>query len=396
VRFAEAWRVALRSLAANRLRSALTMLGVIIGVSAVVLLVAIGTGAKIEVEAQVQGLGSNLLLVVPGELSFGNAPTSSRLTLADVDAVGRLVGSRDAVAATVTSGEVLRAGSHEVFVTVQGTTETVPDVFARPLGRGEYLRRSDVDTRRRVVVLGATTADRLFADRDPIGRQVSVAGVRFRVIGVLARTGSSSFGGADPDLTAYIPITAAQRLLGTQRVDGIAVKAPRLEGIEVLGDQIVAALGQRYPGEKFSAVTQEQILGVVGQILGLLTLVLVAIASISLLVGGVGITNIMLVSVRERTREIGLRKAVGARQRDILLQFLIEAVLLTTAGGLTGIGLGIGGAIVIDRLSPIPAVITWWSVALAFGVSAGVGVFFGVAPARRAGRLDPVTALRSE
>jgi putative ABC transport system permease protein len=396
VRFVEAWRVAFGSLAANRLRSALTMLGVIIGVSAVVLLVAIGSGAKLEVEAQVQGLGSNLLLVVPGELSFGSAPTSSRLTLADVDAVARLVGNRNAVAATVTSGELLRAGSHEVFVTVQGTTETVPEVFARPLGRGEYLRRSDVDTRRRVLVLGATTADRLFADRDPIGRQVSVAGVRFRVIGVLARTGTSSFGGADPDLTAYIPITAAQRLLGTQRVDGLAVKAPRLEGIDALGDRIVAELSQRYPGEKFSAVTQEQILGVVGQILGLLTLVLVAIASISLLVGGVGITNIMLVSVRERTREIGLRKAVGARQRDILVQFLIEAVLLTSAGGLTGIGLGIGGAVLVDRLSPIPAVITWWSVALAFGVSAGVGVFFGVAPARRAGRLDPVTALRSE
>jgi putative ABC transport system permease protein len=396
VRFAEAWRVAFGSLRANRLRSALTMLGVIIGVSAVVLLVAIGAGAKIEVEAQVQGLGSNLLLVVPGELSFGSAPTSSRLTLSDVDAVARLVGNRDAVAATVTSGEEVRAGSREVFVTVQGTTETVPNVFSRPLARGEYLRRSDVDTRRRVVVLGSATADRLFADREPIGRQVSVAGVRFRVIGVLARTGTSSFGGPDPDLTAYIPITAAQRLLGTTRVDGLAVKAPRLDGINELGDRIKAALSQRYPGEKFSAVTQEQILGVVGQILGLLTLVLVAIASISLLVGGVGITNIMLVSVRERTREIGLRKAVGARQRDILLQFLIEAVLLTTAGGLAGIGLGIGGALLVDRLSPIPAVISWWSLMLAFGVSAGVGVFFGVAPARRAGRLDPVTALRSE
>jgi putative ABC transport system permease protein len=213
---------------------------------------------------------------------------------------------------------------------------------------------------------------------------------------VLARTGTSSFGGPDPDLTAYIPITAAQRLLGTTRVDGLAVKAPRLDGINELGDRIVAALSARYPGEKFSAVTQEQILGVVGQILGLLTLVLVAIASISLLVGGVGITNIMLVSVRERTREIGLRKAVGARQRDILLQFLIEAVLLTSAGGLIGIALGIGGALLVDHLSPIPARITWWSVALAFGVSAGVGVFFGVAPARRAGRLDPVAALRAE
>jgi putative ABC transport system permease protein len=396
MKLAEAWRVALTALRANRLRSALTMLGVVIGVLAVVLLIAIGTGAKAEVEAQVQGLGSNLLLVVPGELSFGSAPTSSRLTLSDVDTVGRLVGDRDKVAATVTSGEVVRAGSREMFVTVQGTTETVPNVFSRPLARGEYLRRSDIDTRRRVVVLGATTAQRLFGDREPIGRQVSIAGVRFRVAGVLARIGSSALAGADPDLTVHIPITAAQRLLGTQRVDGLAVKAPDLAGLGPLGDRIVAALQQRYPGERFSAVTQEQILGVVGRILGLLTFVLAAIASISLLVGGVGITNIMLVSVRERTREIGLRKAVGARQRDILVQFLIEAVLLTAVGGLVGIGLGLAGAAVIDRFSPVPAAVIWWSPLLAFGVSAAVGVFFGVAPARRAGRLDPVVALRAE
>ncbi len=396
MRLAEAFRVALTALRANRLRSLLTMLGVIIGVSAVVMLVGIGTGAKTEVERQVQGLGSNLLLVVPGELQFGSAPTVSRLTLSDVDAVGRVVGDRGRVAATVTSGEAVRAGSREVFVTVQGTTETVPNVFVRPLARGEYLSRSDVDTRRRVAVLGATTAARLFGDVDPIGRQVTIAGVRFRVIGVLAETGTSALGGADRDLDAHIPITAAQRLLATERVDGLAVKAPTVEGIEALGDRIVAVLQGRYPGERFSAVTQEQILGVVGEILSLLTLVLTAIASISLLVGGVGITNIMLVSVRERTREIGLRKAVGARQRDILVQFLIEAVLLTTVGGVIGIAVGVAGAVLVDRLSPLPAEIAWWSPVLAFGVAAAVGVFFGVAPARRAGRLDPVVALRTE
>jgi putative ABC transport system permease protein len=396
MRLGEAWRVAVTALRANRLRSALTMLGVVIGVSAVVLLVAIGTGAKNEVEAQVQGLGSNLLLVVPGELQFGSAPTASRLTLSDVDAVGRVVGDPALVAATVTSGETLRAGNNEVFATVQGTTETVPNVFVRPVARGEYLRRSDVDTRRRVAVLGATTAQRLYGDRDPVGRQVAIAGVRFRVIGVLAATGTSAFGAADRDLDAHIPITAAQRLLGTERVDGLGVKAPSLDTIDALGERIVAVLGERYPEEKFSAVTQEQILGVVGRILSLLTLVLAAIASISLLVGGVGITNIMLVSVRERTREIGLRKAVGARQRDVLVQFLIEAVLLTTIGGVLGIAIGIGGALLVDRLSPLPAVIAWWSPLLAFGVAAAVGVFFGVAPARRAGRLDPVVALRSE
>ena len=396
MRLGEAWRVAVTALRANRLRSALTMLGVIIGVSAVVMLVAIGTGAKQYVEAQVQGLGSNLLLVVPGEISFGSAPTSSRLTLSDVDEIGRLVGDRQRVAATVTSGETLRVGSNELFATVQGVTETVPEVFTRPLARGEFLRRSDVDTRRRVVVIGAAAATTLFGDRDPVGRQLTIAGVRFRVVGVLQRTGSSSLAGADPDLTVYIPITAAQRLFGTQRVDALAVKAPDLDEIDALGGRIVATLEDRYPGERFSAVTQEQILGVVGRILGLLTLVLAAIASISLLVGGVGITNIMLVSVRERTREIGLRKAVGARQRDVLVQFLIEAVLLTTIGGVLGIGLGVGAATLVNQVSPLPAVVAWWSILLAFGVSVAVGVFFGVAPARRAGRMDPVTALRTE
>ena len=396
MRLGEAWRVAVTALRANRLRSLLTMLGVIIGVAAVVMLVAIGTGAKQYVEAQVQGLGSNLLLVVPGEISFGSAATTSRLTLDDVDEIGRLAGDRQRVAATVTSGETLRAGNVELFATVQGVTETVPEVFVRPLSRGEFLRRSDVDTRRRVVVLGSSAADQLFPGRDAVGRQLTIAGVRFRVVGVTAKTGAGSLAGADPDLTVYIPITAAQRLFGTDRVDALAVKAPNLDTIDELGNQIVADLEKRYPGEKFSAVTQEQILGVVGRILSLLTLVLAAIAGISLLVGGVGITNIMLVSVRERTREIGLRKAVGARQRDVLVQFLLEAVLLTTLGGVIGIVIGVGVSEAAGRLSPLPTAVAWWSILLAFGVSVAVGVFFGVAPARRAGRLDPVVALRTE
>jgi len=394
VRLAEAWRVALDALRANRVRSALTMLGVIIGVAAVVLLVAIGAGAKQAIEHQVQGLGSNLLLVVPGELNFGAAPSTSRLQLADVQEVARLVGDRNRVAASLSSGELVRAGTHRSFSTVQGVTETTDQVFDRRVLRGVYLSRSDVDTRRRVAVLGASTAAQLFADRDPIGRQITIAGVRFRVVGLLAAQGKSL--GVDQDLNVNIPITAAQRLFGVRRVDGIAVKAPTVDGIDALGRSIVSLLRKRYPDTEFSALTQQQILGVIGRILSLLTLVLGAIAGISLLVGGVGVSNIMLVSVRERTREIGLRKAVGARQRDIGVQFLIEAVLLTTIGGVIGIALGVGGALLIDRLSPLPAVVTWWSPALAFTVSAAVGIFFGVVPARRAGRLDPVEALRTE
>ncbi|MFI7021404.1 ABC transporter permease [Micromonospora sp. NPDC049900] len=394
MRLAEAWRVAWDALRANRMRSALTMLGVIIGVASVVLLVAIGTGTKQTVEQQVEGLGSNLLLVVPGRLDVGSAPAVSPLTLKDVDAVGRVVGDPSRVAVTVASGATVRAGTRQDFTTVQGVLETTPEVFARDLGRGRYLTRSDVDTGRRVAVLGDSVARALFPDREAVGQQVNVAGVRFRVIGVFTPLGQSL--GVDRDDEVHIPVTAAQRLYGTQRVDAIAVKAPDRERIDELGARIVAELNGRHPGTEFSAVTQEQILGVLGDILGILTGVLAAIAGISLLVGGVGVSNIMLVSVRERTREIGLRKAVGARPRDIGVQFLLEAVLLTSVGGVTGMALGVGGALLVAALSPIPAAVTWWSLALAFGVSAAVGIVFGVLPAQRAGRLDPVVALRAE
>jgi putative ABC transport system permease protein len=398
VRATEAVRVALDALRANRLRSALTMLGVVIGVSAVVVLVAIGGGAQREVQTQVEGLGSNLIIVLPGRLDLSSpaaaAPTVSRLSLPDVELLARVVGNPSAVTTSVASGESVRVGSREAFVTVTGTTETVPSVFDRPLARGEYFSASDVDTRRRVAVLGSAVADQLFGEVDPLGRQVSVAGVRFRVVGVFAETGQAF--GVSRDEEVHVPVTAAQRLLGVDRLDGIAVKAPSAESVEPLRARLVAALTDRYPGEEFSAVSQTQILGAVGRILSLLTLVLAAIAGISLLVGGVGVSNIMLVSVRERTREIGLRKALGARQRDILLQFLLEAVLLCVVGGVLGIGLGVSASLLIDTLSPLPALIAWWSPALAFAVSVAVGVFFGVAPARRAGRLDPVVALRAE
>jgi putative ABC transport system permease protein len=376
------------------MRSSLTMLGVIIGVAAVVVLVAIGTGTKEKIEQQVEGLGSNLLIVVPGEVNFGSAPTVSRLDLSDVDAVAKIVGDRNRVAASVASGETVRLGSQSTFATINGVIETTPQVFVRDLARGSYLTRSDVDTQRRVAVLGATVAQRLFAGRDAIGQQINIAGVRFRVVGVFASLGQSL--GIDRDNEVHVPITTAHRLFSTNRVDGIAVKAPNREEIDQLSRRILAEMKQRHPDTQFSAVTQEQILGVLGDILGVLTGVLAAIAGISLLVGGVGVSNIMLVSVRERTKEIGLRKAVGARPRDIGVQFLLEAVLLTTLGGIIGMGLGIGAALLVAALSPVPAAITWWSLALAFGVSAAVGIIFGVVPAQRAGRLDPVVALRTE
>jgi putative ABC transport system permease protein len=394
VRIAEAWRVALDALRANRLRSVLTMLGVVIGVAAVVALVGIGTGTKQQIEQQVEGLGSNLLIVVPGRLEAGAAPTASTMTLDDLDAVARVVGDRSRVAVTISSGETVRAGSRDSFVSMQGVTESTPSVFVRRLDRGTYFSRSDVSTGRRVAVLGATVARQLFGERDPIGRQVTIGGVRFRVTGVFEPLGQSL--GVDRDSEVHVPVTAAQRLLGTDRIDGLAIRAPDRERINQLSTAVVRTLTDRHPDTDFSAVTQEQILGVLGDILGVLTGVLAAIAGISLLVGGVGVSNIMLVSVRERTREIGLRKAVGARPRDIGVQFLLEAVLLTTLGGTLGMAVGIGAALLVGAFSPVPAAITWWSLALAFGVSASVGIIFGVVPAQRAGRLDPVVALRTE
>ena len=395
MRLGEAFRVAVTALRANRLRSLLTMLGVVIGVAAVVVLVAIGTGAKQEVEAQVNGLGANLVIVVPGRLEIGSAPTRSRLQLEDAERLGRELGQPGEVAVTISSGETVRAGSRSAFATVSGTNPAVPEVFVRPIERGGYLRESDVDTRRRVAVIGSGIAASVFDGADPLGRPLTIGGVRFRVIGVFTEVGSSL--GANRDDEVHIPVTAAQRLFGDVRVDALALKAPSTEDIEQTRLAALAVLEDRYPDEEFSAVTQDQVLGTVGRILGLLTTVLAAIAAISLLVGGVGVSNIMLVSVRERTREIGLRKAVGARTRDITLQFLIEAVLLTTIGGVMGILLGVGGSLGLAALfDQLPAVVTWWSPALAFTVSAGVGIFFGVVPARRAGRLDPVVALRTE
>ncbi|MCD0452253.1 ABC transporter permease [Actinocorallia sp. API 0066] len=389
----ELFAVALEALRVNRMRSLLTMLGVVIGVWAVVVLVAIGGGARDMVEGEIEGLGSNIIFVVPGELGFGAAPTVSRMTRDDVARLTDLAGE-GAVTAGITSGESVRNGHAEVFATLTGADENGRNVFDRPLAKGRYLSEIDVETRRRVAVLGSVAAERLFGEVDPLGRQVTIGGVRFRVIGVFAAVGQTF--GQSRDGEVQVPLTTAHRLLGVTRVDFAAVRAPDAESIEDLQSRIVETLEDAHPGERFSAVTQTQLLGTIGTVLGALTAVLAAIAAISLLVGGVGVSNIMLVSVRERTREIGLRKALGARQRDVLGQFLVEAVLLTSAGGAAGIVLGVGTALTIAALSPVPASIAWWSPVLAFGVSAGVGVFFGVAPARRAGRLDPVVALRAD
>jgi putative ABC transport system permease protein len=279
-------------------------------------------------------------------------------------------------------------------VDLNGTNDAIPLVFDRKIARCEFVTASDVEVRRRVVVLGANPADALYPDRDPIGKFVTIAGVRFRVVGVMDRVGTTL--GVDRNSEVFIPITAAQRLLGVSRVDAIAVKASSSRDIPAERAIIHRVVAAAHPEQDYQVITQQEILGVLGKILGVLTLVLASIAGISLLVGGVGVMNIMLVSVSERTREIGLRKAVGGRTRDVLRQFLLEAVALTVTGGAVGTILGIAGALAVAHWSPVPAAITAWSVALAFGVSVAAGVFFGVYPARKAARMQPIMALRYE
>ena len=392
----EALRVALQALVANRLRSALTTLGVLIGVMAVVLLVAIGQGARDEVTGAIEGLGSNLVFALPGDGDFGAAPTRSRFTIDDVERAERALGPPEGrVAGYVVGGEAVQAEGERTSVSVLGITPSYLSVVTREVARGQPLTPSDDLTGRRVALLGAGTADELFGDADPVGRDLTIAGIRYRVSGVLERVGGQPFG-PDPDRQVMVPVSAGQRMFGTDRIDAIFVRAESTATIEADAATLERALAERLEEAEYTVLTQDEILGVAGEILQILTLVLASIAGISLLVGGVGVSNIMLVSVSERTREIGLRKALGARTRDITRQFLLEAVVLTGLGGLIGLGLGVAFARVVAALGPIPATVTGWSVALALGVSIAVGIFFGVWPARRAGRLDPVEALRRD
>jgi putative ABC transport system permease protein len=394
VSFAESIRVALTAIRANRLRSGLTVLGVVIGVLSVVLLVAVGSGARAVVTAGVEDLGSNLLLVAPGSFEFGQAPTRSQFTLDDIDELSRALRDRAQVTGSIASGERVRSDTGAAFTSVIGVTADFEDVVNRPIARGEFFNESDLATARRVAVLGSTAADGLFGEIDPIARRVTIGGLRFRVIGTVEQLGTAL--GVDRDSQVYVPLTSAQRLFGIRTIDTLFVRAEDRADLDGVRATIEQVLSERFEPDEFSILSQDEILGVAGQILDTLTLVLAAIAGISLLVGGIGVSNIMLVSVSERTREIGLRKALGARTREITRQFLVEAIVLCGIGGLLGAALGVGLSVAADRFTPVPALVTWWSVALAFGVSVLVGVVFGVFPARRAGRLDPVVALRRE
>ena len=393
----ESFRIAIRALSANKVRSVLTMLGVIIGVAAVILLVSIGTGVQEQVTGQISGLGSNLLFVFPGNFEDGGAGggpgggITKQFTLDDVAYVQSRIGDQGNVIPTLNAAAQLRVGNRTKNSTVGGTDQNGKDAAAGTIEQGRWFSRGEVVGNSRVAVIGSDVRDEFYPGQNPVGRKLDISGQEFTVIGLLAAKGGSL--GGSQDNVVDIPVTTAQQILNTKDISGMLVQVLDTEQIEAVKAQVQRILEPRF-GDQFTVFTQEQTLGILSTLLGTLTAMLAGLASISLLVGGIGIMNIMLVSVSERTREIGIRKAVGARTYDILSQFVIEAMVLSVLGGVLGILVGAGGALAMQKW--VPAQVTFWAVALAFLFSAAVGIFFGVYPAYRASRLDPIEALRYE
>jgi putative ABC transport system permease protein len=411
----EALRVAFSGLLANRLRSSLTMLGILIGVAAVILLVAVGNGAGVQINNQIQALGANVIFVYPsnarsaGGVSQGFG-TSQTLTMADVEAINSGQQDPDVVAAIpiAQSGGQITYANQNYFAPTTGTTAAFPQVRNYQIAEGAFFTDDDVASQHRVVVLGQTVATNLFGSTDPVGQTIKINRQSFRVIGVFAAKGGTGFGSQDNVVVA--PITAVWAYLSGGRgknVSMIVASASSASTVDAAETQITTVLLQRHQisdaaQADFQLQSQQDILTQANSIATALTLVLGAIAGISLVVGGIGIMNIMLVTVTERTREIGIRKAIGARWRDVLTQFLIEAMFLSGLGGALGIALGAALALEAPHIPAIanssfpPPVVSVPSVLLAFGVSVGIGLFFGIYPANRAARLHPIEALRHE
>jgi putative ABC transport system permease protein len=412
----ESVRVALRALTANKLRSALTMLGIIIGVAAVITLMAAGEGVQVYVTEQFQGIGTNLLFVIPGTFEGGpsTAPgvghgVARPMTMADVEALSDPYRLPDVarVAPQLSRTATVVAGGRQTSTEVDGVTPEFVQVRKWYPAAGEFLSQHDLEGRGRVAVLGQTVVEDLFPDNPyPIGETVRIDGVPFRVIGVMEERGGTF---TDEDSVVFVPLTTAQTRLfsaraasGEYRVSFVLAEAVSEGRMDAAAEQIRVVLREQHniafeDEDDFTVLSQADLLDTFSQITGVLTVFLGAIAGISLLVGGIGIMNIMLVSVTERTREIGLRKAVGARRRDILWQFLIEAVSLATFGGLVGIGFGASGAQLVSALiEDFRSVVAPGAVLLATTVSAIVGLVSGLYPAWRASRLNPIDALRYE
>jgi putative ABC transport system permease protein len=392
----ELLRLALSRLRTQRLRAALTMLGVIIGVASVVALVGVGQGTTSNITSQLSRLGTNLLTINPTEQ---NSDGSTTLTIDDATAIAGLDGVA-AVAPEVSTSQTVTAGIETTTTSIVGTTAAYPSVRAYSVWQGSSLTDLAVERRLRVAVLGKTAADDLKLDESDIGSQISIGGIGFTVVGILQPKGGSGF--QDPDNQILVPVGAVQKyFVGGDSLRSIGVSVAPNADMETTKARITELLRQQHDlaasdDADFAIFDQTQLLAAASSISGTLTLLLGGIASISLVVGGIGIMNIMLVSVRERTREIGIRKAIGARASDILAQFLVEALTLSLLGGLMGVAVGLGVSALIARLAGWAFAFNPSTLLAAVLSSLLVGVVFGVWPARQAARLDPITALRYE
>src|SRR5215475_5051984 len=400
-------KVAVRALNRNKLRTTLTMLGSIIGVVAVIALVSIGQGAQAMVQDQIDGMGTNMMFIMPGNVTFGGASlgagAANSLTEDDVQAMVKEIPTIAAASPVVRASGQLVFGNENWFVQIQGTNEKFPEIRNWKVDRGEFFTDADVRTAERVIVLGKTVSDKLFPGTDPIGKIIRVRSLPFRVVGVLAAKGQSLVG-QDQDDTAVIPYTTAQRKLLGQQIPSInqaMVSAVSQQATSVTQRQITDLLRQRHKiaaGETddFMVRNMTDAAQTFTQLTTIMTLLLGSIAAISLVVGGIGIMNIMLVSVTERTREIGIRMAVGARPNYVRLQFLTESLVLSLMGGLIGVLIGGGLAALVSRILGWPTLVSALSVLISFGFATVIGIFFGYYPAHKAAALDPIEALRYE
>jgi putative ABC transport system permease protein len=398
-------KISLRALARNKARSILTALGIIIGVSSVIAMVSLGQGAQQQVQAQISSMGTNMLIVSSGSQRTGGvrggSGSGTTLSPEDVDAIAREAPAVQAVSPAVNVSVTLVSGNQNWTTRAEGVAETYPSIRNWAVASGEFFTAGDVRTAARVAVIGKTVADQVFLGSDPVGQTLRVRNLPFRVVGVLAPKGQSQFG-QDQDDTLFVPYTTAmKKLLSINHVPSAYVSAVSADATFAAQDQIEQLLRQRHgirPGGEndFNVRNLTDIADMAAETTGVMTMLLGSIAGVSLIVGGIGIMNIMLVSVTERTREIGIRMAVGARSQHVRMQFLIESVVLGIAGGVAGIVAGIGLSFAISQAFGWPQLISLTSVVASVVFSIAVGAFFGYYPARKAAALDPIEALRYE